>query len=69
MVPLPAPGTLADRLVAGRRAPPASRRLDDLPPLRGVSTTGHPHDHVPAPGERSSSNVASQMLPDSVPRS
>jgi prevent-host-death family protein len=40
LVPLPAPGTLADRLVAEGRATPASRRLDDLPPLRGVSTAG-----------------------------
>lgn len=40
LVPLPAAATLADRLVAEGRAIPASRRLDDLPPLRGVSNKG-----------------------------
>lgn len=40
LVPLPAATTLVDRLVAEGRAVPASRGLDDLPPLRGVGATG-----------------------------
>ncbi len=35
LVPLLAAATLVDRLIAEGRAIPASRRLDDLPPLRG----------------------------------
>lgn len=40
LVPLPAASTLVDRLVAEGRAIPASRGLDDLPPLRGVASPG-----------------------------
>ena len=40
LVPLPAASTLVDRLVAEGRAIPASRGLDDLPPLRGVASAG-----------------------------
>jgi prevent-host-death family protein len=35
LVPLRPGATLVDRLVASGRAIPASRRLEDLPPLRG----------------------------------
>jgi prevent-host-death family protein len=40
LVPLPPPSTLVDRLVAQGRAVPASRTLDDLPPLRGAAAAG-----------------------------
>jgi prevent-host-death family protein len=40
LVPLPAPSSLVDRLVAEGRATPPSRKLDDLPPLRGAAAAG-----------------------------
>jgi prevent-host-death family protein len=44
LIPLPPASTLAERLVAEGRAVPASRRIEDLPPLRGTRRAGLDED-------------------------